>query len=189
MTDLIWALVTISKYSFSIQLALLSFWACSASFAASAAEESVYLSRDAFVAQAFSGEAPQAQLIWLSGELREQVSALLGHPPRSARLRYWQVGKRSAWILDEIGKERPITAGFVIEDSVLRQVEILIYRESRGWEIRNRFFTEQFANAQLADNQQLDRKIDNITGATLSVAAVRRLAQLALLLDQQLQKL
>ncbi len=187
LTDLIWALATISKHCGKLQLALLGLWACSASFVVSAASESVYLSRESFVQQAFPEEPPQAQLIWLTGELRQQVSELLGHPPRSARVRYWKQDQRSAWVLDEIGKEKPITAGFVIEQGRLRRVEILIYRESRGWEVRNRFFTEQFNDAQLNEQQQLDRSIDNITGATLSVSAIKRLAQVALLLDQQLQ--
>jgi hypothetical protein len=64
-------------------------------------------------------------------------------------------------------------------------LRVLIYRESRGWEVRHAFFTRQFDQAQL-ENGKLDRSIDGITGATLSVEALQRAARLALWLDQQL---
>ena len=52
--------------------------------------------------------------------------------------------------------------------------------------MRHTFFTEQFDDASLNNNQsmELDRNIDNISGATLSVRAIKKLARLALLLDQ-----
>lgn len=159
------------------------------SFAVSETGETTYLSRDAFIAQAFEDETAEAKLLWLTGALREQATAILGHPPRSARLRYWQANQRRAWVLEDIGKERLITAGFVVENGVLRQVDVLIYRESRGWEIRNRVFTDQFRDARLEDeHQRLDRSIDNISGATLSVKTMQRLARLALALDQHLSQ-
>ena len=89
--------------------------------------------------------------------------------------------------MDEIGKEKLITAGFVINNGQIEQVKILIFRESRGWEVRHDFFIDQFKQAKLKDNHQLDKNIDNISGATLSVRAVRKLAQIALLLDHHLQ--
>ncbi len=70
---------------------------------------------------------------------------------------------------------------------IILLVNVLVFRESRGWEVRHDFFTDQFKQAGLKDNHQLDKTIDNISGATLSVRAVRKLAQIALLLDQQLQ--
>jgi hypothetical protein len=60
----------------------------------------------------------------------------------------------------------------------------LIFRESRGWEVRHAFFTDQFDQATLTRNTELDRTIDNISGATLSVRAVTKLSRIALLLDQ-----
>ena len=80
-----------------------------------------------------------------------------------------------------------ITAGVVINNSQIEQVKVLVFRESRGWEVRHDFFTNQFKQASLKDNNRLDKTIDNISGATLSVRAVRKLATIALLLDQQVQ--
>jgi len=101
------------------------------------------------------------------------------------RVRYWYKGERSAWILEEIGKEEPITAGIVIDKGKIERVEVLIFRESRGWEVRHDFFTEQFEGAKLRKDGELNRAIDNITGATLSVRALTKLARLALYFHNQ----
>jgi len=151
------------------------------------ADGSVYLTPEAFVASAFDGSSPDPQLLWVTGELRDQVSDVLGHPPGVVRLRYWQSAARSAWILEEIGKERPITVGIVVDQGRIQALRILIYRESRGWEVRNDFFTRRFAGAVLDDDGQLDRRIDNIAGATLSVNAVRKLARVALVLERHVR--
>ena len=86
--------------------------------------------------------------------------------------------------MDEIGKEQPITVGIVINKSKVSKVEILAFRESRGWEVKYPFFLKQFLGATLKGNNQLDKNIDGITGATLSVRAVRKLSRIALLLHK-----
>lgn len=145
--------------------------------------EDVILAPDDFLAEAFAGQPPQPQMMWLTGSLRDVATDILGHPPRSLRVRYWREADRSAWILEEIGKESPITAGFVVEQGQLQAAEVLIYRESRGGEIRFRSFLRQFPGLKLK-NSELDAHIDNISSATLSVNAMKRMATLALLLDQ-----
>jgi hypothetical protein len=45
-------------------------------------------------------------------------------------------------------------------------------------------FTRQYDNASLGEDHSLDRNIDGITGATLSVWALNRQVKLALLLDR-----
>ena len=134
-----------------------------------------------FVAEAFPGLEPEAGLLWLTPEIRADAARILGRDPSTLRQRYWKHGRRTAWILDEIGKEEPITAGFVVEDGRLLGAHLLIYRESRGWEIRYPYFLEQFADARLDEDLGLDRSIDGISGATLSVRAMQRMARLALL--------
>lgn len=153
-------------------------------FTPSAFAEGVYLSQDQFLAESFDGEPPPAQLMWLTGPLREQVSDILGHAPRAARVRYWSNAQRSAWVLEEIGKEQPITMGFVVDSGELHATRVLIYRESRGWEIRHDFFTRQFERLRLTEQHRLSGPVDNISGATLSVSAARRMARVALLLDR-----
>lgn len=147
--------------------------------------DEIYLTPERFVAEAFEGHAPAPQVLWLTNALRDDAQRILGHAPDALRVRYWRSGARSAWILDEIGKEQPITAGFVVEGGALRQLRVLVYRESRGWEVRHDFFTRQFDGARLTPQQNLDSRIDNISGATLSVNALQRMARLALRLHAE----
>lgn len=137
-----------------------------------------------FLREAFA-TPPQAASLWLTAEMRPAIRHILDHDYPAARLRYWRLGQRTAWVLEEIGKEMPITAGIVVEDNHIERMRILVYRESRGGEVQSPAFTRQFADARLTAEQQLDRHIDGIAGATLSVRALGRLARLALLLHQQ----
>ena len=91
-------------------------------------------------------------------------------------------------ILEEIGKDLPITVGLVINEGRLEKIKVLVFRESRGEEIRHSFFTDQFKGARLDDKGKLDRTIDGISGATLSVRAMKKLARLALYLDVEVRK-
>lgn len=124
---------------------------------------------------------------WLDPADRETATVMLGHAPGFLRLRYWPVDRGTLWIIDEIGKEMPITIGVVVRDAAIARVQILEYRESRGGEVRYPFFTNQFQGAHL-EGEQLDRHIDGISGATLSVRAVRNVARLALHLDARVRE-
>ena len=146
----------------------------------------VYQAPDRFVHEVFK-HLPKPSVIWLTPELQVQVQLVLGHPYRQARLRYWRVDDTFAWILDEIGKEYPITAGFVVRAGTLELARVLIYRESRGGEIQMPSFLKQFDGAKLDQHGQLSRRVDGITGATLSVDAMQRMAKLALLLTVRAQ--
>lgn len=145
----------------------------------------VYQQPDAFLHETFAGETPQKKALWITPELRDQVTEILGHPPNAMRIRYWADGGRTAWIVEEIGKEKPITTGIVVNAGNIERVKVLIFRESRGWEVRHDFFTDQFNGAGLTGQHQLDRNIDGISGATMSVNAVTRLARMVLFLDRQ----
>lgn len=142
----------------------------------------VYQTPNEFIAQAFDGRTPEAQALWIRPDLRSALTKVLGHNP-GLRMRYWGSGTRTVWVLDEIGKDLPITAGVVINDGAIEAIQVLVFRESRGWEIRYPFFTRQFLNARL-EHRNLTSEIDGITGATLSVRAMKRMARAALLLHE-----
>jgi len=150
--------------------------------------EQVYQRPEDFVREAFGGHPPPAKVLWLTGERKKAVTRILGHPPPRLRVRYWLQGGTSVWILEEIGKERPITVGVVVENGRIRRLKVLIFRESRGYEVRHDFFARQFEGAALQDGSRLDRRIDGISGATLSVRAVTKLARLALWLDAEVRR-
>lgn len=147
------------------------------------AGEQVYLAPQAFLAQAL-GEIPAPRVLWITQPMRAQLAAILGHEPAQLRQRYWAAGHKTAWILEEIGKEEPITAGFVIANGRVEQARVLVYRESRGGEVRYPAFLDQYAQAGLTSDDRLDKPIDGIAGATLSVAAMERMARQALYLDR-----
>jgi hypothetical protein len=144
-----------------------------------------YQTPDAFLREVFAGVPPAPQVMWLKGDIKEATAAILGHPYHGLRIRYWEKGARTAWILEEIGKEKPITVGLVVGPDGMEMLRVLEFRESRGWEVRYPFFTDQFGGIGLTDDRQLDRHIDGISGATLSVRALQKLARLALYLHQQ----
>jgi hypothetical protein len=152
----------------------------------------VYQKPDEFINQVFNNKPPKAEVLWLKKDLKKQITDILDHKYNGLRVRYWQQNKgsnlKSVWVLDEIGKDKPITTGFVINNGQIDLVKVLVFRESRGWEVRHDFFTDQFKQATLKSDYNLSQSIDNISGATLSVRAIRKLAKIALLLDQEISK-
>lgn len=112
------------------------------------------------------------------------IAQILGHDYAALRLRYWCQSGRSAWVLDEIGKELPITVGVVIDQNYIQSLRVLTYRENRGGEVATPAFTDQFNGVSLATNNFIDKDIDGISGATLSVHALTRLANMALYLHR-----
>jgi Na+-translocating ferredoxin:NAD+ oxidoreductase RnfG subunit len=78
-----------------------------------------------------------------------------------------------AVIAEEVGKYRPIT--FMVgttTDLEVRNVEVLVYRESRGGEVRRGRFLRQYRGKDAADAIRTNRDILNIAGATMSVNAM-----------------
>lgn len=150
-----------------------------------ASARGVYQQPIAFINEVFADRPPEATRIWLTGERKSVASAILGHRPTSLRLRYWGKDNRTAWVLEEIGKEKPITVGIVVNNNRIERVKVLIFLESRGWEVRHDFFTNQFKNTGLQKDQTLNKDIDGISGATLSVRALKKLTRLALYLHSQ----
>lgn len=163
---------------------------CLPAIGTGATDEEVYQAPAAFVAEAFAdGAAGEPRMLWLTAALKPEIKSILGHDYPALRLRYWRRGERTAWILEEIGKVKPITTGIVVEAGRITRLQVLVYRESHGWEVKHPFFTDQFKGATLTDGNRLSEPIDGITGATLSVNALRRLSRLALYLDGHVQTL
>lgn len=146
--------------------------------------EEVYVAPERFVAEAFGGVVPKPKVLWLTKGVAAQATRILGHAPAQLRQRYWAADGKTVWLLDEIGKEEPISAGFVVENDKIAQARVLVYRESRGGEIRYPAFLKQYEGAGLTADARLDRSIDGISGATMSVRAMERMARLVLYFDR-----
>ena len=70
-----------------------------------------------------------------------------------------------------IGKSFPITFMTVLNtDGTVRDVEIMVYREPQGWEVRYKSFRSQFYGKDTTSNSN---EILSISGATLSVRAIK----------------
>ncbi|HFE38290.1 MAG TPA: FMN-binding protein [Gammaproteobacteria bacterium] len=151
----------------------------------SAYAEVTFISPEKFVSQSFSGNPPKAKMFWVTRKYKPTIKRILGHKYPALRIRYWGKNNRTVWILEETGKEKPITTGIAINHNQIERISILIYRESRGSEVKYDFFTNQFIHGKLRKDNHLNKNIDGISGATLSVSAITRLARLALYLHSQ----
>lgn len=155
------------------------------------ANEGVYQEPRDYIDAMFSGSPPDPKVLWLKGDTKEEVEKILEHSYSKLRVKYWLKDGRSVWILEEIGKEKPITTGVTISgNQTIENIKVLVFRESRGWEVKYTFFTDQFTNASIKPESPwyLDTNIDGITGATLSVDALQVLARMAVYLHQQVAK-
>jgi hypothetical protein len=146
--------------------------------------DDIYQTQEAFLAEAFGAKPPPPQLLDLNGGVLANLNSILVHPYAQSRVRYWRAGGKSAWVLDTIGKEgyQPTTAGFVVKDGAIAIARVLIYRESRGEQIAQPSFLQQFTGARTA-GEGLSKPIDGISGATYSVKMMQRMARAAIALD------
>ena len=112
-------------------------------------------------------------------DLRAAVTATLGRVFDDDSLRVYIAYDQSDLLLgravvsDEIGKYRPITFMVGLDvDFVVTGAAILVYRESRGGEVRRSRFLRQYRGKSSGDPIRINRDIVNITGATMSVRAL-----------------
>ena len=121
--------------------------------------------------------------IWLSKSQKEIVKNILQIPYTQSRYYVWQDAKENqAFIISYVAKNKPFTMGFIVHKQKIIYSKILIYREIHGGQVANKYFLQQFDASYLNDDLTLSTNIDGITGASLSVAATKRMARLALYL-------
>ncbi len=76
-------------------------------------------------------------------------------------------------VSEEIGKYRPITYFVAVTPKlVVKDVFVLVYRESRGGDVRRKRFLVQYKGKTAKDPIKLNKDILNISGATISVRAL-----------------
>jgi Na+-translocating ferredoxin:NAD+ oxidoreductase subunit G len=92
-----------------------------------------------------------------------------------------------AVIDDELGLHQPITfATRLTSRGVVDRVEIMVYREPRGDEVRDPRFRKQFEGKTAADPLRIDRDIDAVSGATISSASLATGVRRATILVEEL---
>lgn len=159
------------------------------------------VSGQAFATQYLSAEQAQQvifpeansfkpQPLQLNADQMKQVEQLSGLPARSVAWRVVGAYKDDHLlgyvVLDDVtGKFELISyAVGLLPDASIRQVEILAYRESHGFEVRNAGWRKQFAGKSAAGGGlSVGEGVANISGATLSCThvtdGVRRIAAIA----------
>ena len=90
-----------------------------------------------------------------------------------------------ALVTEERGKYRPITflVGITPELRV-KDTAVMVYRESRGGQVRSRRFLGQYRGKSLRDPIRTSRDIVNISGATISVHSMNAGVRKALMVVQ-----
>ena len=139
----------------------------------------VYLTKKEAFALAFPGmDQIKKEKKWLTDTQKEAIGKILGEEYKKRRLTYYfglnDGGQPSSAMIigNEIGRSYPITFMVVINpDGTVKDVEIMVYREPHGWEVRFESFLSQFFGRDAGSPFD---DINNITGATLSVRSMTR---------------
>ncbi|WP_035053448.1 FMN-binding protein [Andreprevotia chitinilytica] len=129
----------------------------------------------------------------MSADQQKAIEAKAGGPLRPAGWVVWQAKKGDTvlgYVVTDavLGKFELISYAVALNtDATIRSVEILAYRESHGFEVRNQAWRNQFVGKSAKAPLRIGDDIANISGATLSCThltdGVRRIAtwaQLAL---------
>ncbi len=129
-----------------------------------------YLSLDQAQALMFPGVLLTPATKTLSAEQISTVEKSSGVKVSSPLVQAWRSADGGWFLLDQvIGKHELISYALALDASgVIRQVEILDYRESYGGEIRVPAWRKQFVGKKPGAPLLLDDDIKNISGATLS---------------------
>ena len=143
--------------------------------------ERVFLTKKQALKLAFPGvKKVKKKKVWLSDTQTAAIQKILGDQIeyKERRVTYYfgldEAGKPvGAMVIgNEIGRSYPITFMVVINlDGSVKDVEIMVYREPHGWEVRFESFLSQFFGRKGDDPFD---NINNITGATLSVRSMTR---------------
>ena len=78
-----------------------------------------------------------------------------------------------ALVQNTIGKHKPMTYMVGVDDNgAVTNVELLVFREARGSEVRMKRFNSQYEGKTVLDPVRINKDIINISGATMSVRSI-----------------
>jgi hypothetical protein len=142
-------------------------------------QEDVFLTEDEAARLMFpKSERIGQEVLQLSAEQKKGIEERIGwHFPEEEFIVY--VGKTGAQVdgyalvQNTIGKHKAITYMVGVDmNGEVSNVEILVYREAKGSEVRTKRFNAQYEGKTLFDPIRINRDIINITGATMSVRSL-----------------
>jgi Na+-transporting NADH:ubiquinone oxidoreductase subunit NqrC len=108
--------------------------------------------------------------ITLTDEQAKQIAQMTDAAIRQKEIKAWKVEGGGWFIVDQvIGKHEAIIYAVGLNaDGSVKQIEIMDYRESYGYQVRNPEWRKQFVGKTATASLKLDEDIRNISGATLS---------------------
>ena len=143
--------------------------------------EQMFLNKKQALQLAFPGiKTFKKKKVWLSDTQRAAIQKILGDQIKYEERRvthYFGLNEAGrpvgAMVIgNEIGRSYLITFMVVINtDGTVKDVEVMVYREPHGWEVRFESFMSQFFGRGASDPFD---NINNITGATLSVRSMTK---------------
>lgn len=123
-------------------------------------------------------ERVRKDVIKLSPEKKTQIEERIGwkFPEQSFEVYIGETGTQIdgyALVQHTIGKHKPMTYMVGIDGKgQVSDVELLVFRESRGSEIRQKRFNAQYEGKTVNDPVRINKDIINISGATMSVRSM-----------------
>ena len=94
-----------------------------------------------------------------------------------------------AFVLEVVGQSLPITFAVGVKtDGTIQDIQVMVYREPHGDEIRERRFRAQFTGKKLQDPLVIGKDVDAISGATISSASAAYAARKGLALAEILRR-
>src|SRR5262249_42148512 len=137
---------------------------------ATSAYGTTYMSVEQAQVAMFPGSQLTRSFVTLTREQMLAIEKKSGVSVRKAEVQVWKSADGGWFIVDEaIGKHELFTIALALHaDSSIKHIEILDYRESYGYEVRNEAWRRQFTGKSAAAPLKLGDDIKNISGATLS---------------------
>jgi hypothetical protein len=125
-----------------------------------------------------NSERVRKDLIKLSPEKKSLVEERIGwkFPEESFEVYIGETGTQIdgyAVVQNTIGKHKPMTYMVGVDNKgFVSDVELLVFREARGSEVRQKRFNAQYEGKSVLDPVRINKDIINITGATMSVRSM-----------------
>jgi Na+-translocating ferredoxin:NAD+ oxidoreductase RnfG subunit len=129
-----------------------------------------FLSAEEAQAAMFPGETLTPHPVTLTEAQEEAIEKDSGVRVRDKQIRAWRASGGGTFIVDQVlGKHEMITWALALQkDGSIKQVDILDYRETYGYEVKHPKWRAQFEGKTYGAKLKLDDDIKNISGATLS---------------------
>ena len=140
-----------------------------------------YMSVEQAQAAIFPGAQLSRAFVTLTQEQASAIEKKSGVNVRKTEVQLWKASDGGLFMVDEVvGKHEFFTIAVGLKtDGSVKQIEILDYKETYGYEVRNEAWRHQFTGKTSAAQLKLTDDIKNISGATLSCRhvtdAVKRL--------------